>query len=179
MEETPFAPEIEAAIRQLALDRAPAELERIKPTLSDDEAFVHLPSAAAAAFHLDQLSKARELAERALVLAPSFRQDWNYGNAIHLGHTVLGLLALRNEDVTLAIEELRKSGDTPGSPQLNSFGPTMQLAKEMLKRGEKDEVLFYLQQCRKFWNRGNARLDLWEQKILSGQIPNFFQHCYA
>ena len=179
MEETLFTPEMEAAIRQLALDRAPAELAKIDATLSDEEAFVHLPTAAAAAFHLERFAEAKEFADRILSLAPSFRNDWNYENAVHLGHTVLGLLALKRGDINAAREELRKSGDTPGSPQLNSFGPTMQLAKELLKQGQKDAVLTYLKQCRKFWKMGNTWLDLWEQKIHADQVPNFFQHCYA
>lgn len=179
MEETSLTPEMEAAIRQLALDEAPAELARINAALSDTEAFVHLPSAATAAFHLERFAEAKEFADRVLLLAPSFRKDWNYGNAVHLGHTVLGLLALKRGDIKLALEELRKSGDTPGSPQLNSFGPTMQLAKKLLKQGQKDEVLTYLQQCRKFWKMGTTWLDLWEQKINAGQVPNCFQHCYA
>ncbi len=119
------------------------------------------------------------LAEKVLLGAPSFRENWNYGNAIHLGHTVLGLLALEQDDLKLAIEELQKSGDTPGSPQLKTFGPTMQLAKELLKRGQTEPVLSYLQQCRVFWEMGATWLDLWEQKIHAGQVPNFFQHCYA
>jgi hypothetical protein len=112
-------------------------------------------------------------------LAPIFPKDWNYGNAIHLGHTVLGLLALREGDVNVAIEELRKSGETPGSPQLNTFGPTMQLAKELLKAGHTAPVLGYLKQCRSFWHMGSTWLDLWESKALSGRVPNFFQRCYA
>jgi tetratricopeptide (TPR) repeat protein len=119
------------------------------------------------------------LAEKALLLAPQFRQNWNYGNAIHLGHTVLGLLALRQGDIDLAIDELRKSGDTPGSPQLNSFGPTMQLAKELVQLGQTASALEYLEQCRRFWKSGATWLDLWEAKIRSGQVPNCFQHCYA
>jgi hypothetical protein len=78
-----------------------------------------------------------------------------------------------------AAEELAKSGDTPGSPQLNSFGPTMQLAKEFLKRGQIEPVLVYLTQCRRFWKSGDAWLDVWEAKILSGEIPNCFQHSYV
>ena len=138
-----------------------------------------MPRAAAAAFHLERFTEAKVLAEKVFFLAPSFRENWNYGNPIHLGHTVLGLLALKQDDIKLAIEELEKSGDTPGSPQLNSFGPTMQLAKELLKKGQTEAALAYLKQCRKFWEMGTTWLDLWEQRIHAGHVPNFFQHCYA
>lgn len=178
-EETPLTPEQEAMFRQIVIDRAPDELAKLKTAQSDDEAFHYLPRAAAAAFHLERLADAKALAERALQLAPMYRTDWNYGNAIHLGHTVLGLLAVGEGDMDLAIQELRRSGDTPGSPQLNSFGPTMQLAKALLRAGQTTPVLSYMNQCRTFWKMGPTWLDLWESKIVAGQVPNFFQHSYA
>ena len=114
-EEAPFTAEVEASLRQIAVDRAPAELEQLAAAAGDGEAFTHLPSAAAAAFHLDRFADAKRFAERALALAPTFRKNWNYGNAIHLGHTVLGLLALNAQDYSSAISELHESGRTPGS----------------------------------------------------------------
>jgi tetratricopeptide (TPR) repeat protein len=178
-EEVSFTPEQEEEMRQIAVERARKDLAAFEADISDEEAFVHLPRAAIAAFHLEQFDEAGKLAERALLLAPSFQRNWNYGNAVHLGHTVLGLLALRQKDEVLATEELRRAGDTPGSPQLNSFGPTMQLAKELLKCGHSDAVLAYLQQCRKFWKMGETWLGLWERKIRAGLVPNCFQHSYG
>ncbi len=179
IEDVPFTAEMEAEIRQIALDRAPAKLAQLAEALSDTDAFTHLPSAAAAAFHLEQFADAKPFAERALALAPAFKENWNYGNAIHRGHTVLGLLALNGQDYATAINELYESAKTPGSPQLNSFGPTMQLAKALLKVGHVEPVLTYLNQCRAFWKMGGTWLDLWERKIRQGHVPNFFQHSYA
>lgn len=178
-EKEPFTPEMEAAMRQIAVDRAPGELAQLAGAEGDAEAFTHLPSAAAAAFHLGQFGEAKQFAERALALAPAFQDNWNYGNAIHLGHAVLGLLALNEQDSVAAIGELHASGKTPGSPQLNSFGPTMQLAKAFLKLGHVEPVLAYIEQCRVFWEMGGTWLDLWERKIREGHVPNFFQHSYA
>ena len=178
-EKEPFTPEMEAASQQIAVSRAPAQLEKLASAQCDDDAFVHLPRAAAAAFHLGQLADAKLFAQRALALAPNYPDNWNYGNAIHLGHTVLGLLALNEGDQTKAITELRESGTTPGSPQLKSFGPTMQLAKALLRNGQTDAVLEYLNECRVFWEMGGTWLDLWERKIREGQVPNFFQHSYV
>ncbi|BCM09205.1 hypothetical protein MAFF241647_35620 (plasmid) [Ralstonia solanacearum] len=146
---------------------------------SDDQLFVHLPNAAVAAFHLDQFAEAKLYAERALTLAPSYRKNWNYGNALHLGHTVLGLLALSEGDLPRAVAELHASACTESSPQLNSFGSTMQLAKALLREGQVAPVLEYLKQCRIFWGMGGGWLDTWERKIQAGQVPNFFQHSYA
>jgi hypothetical protein len=178
-EEAPFTAEMEVTLRQIVLARAPAELAQLASAADDGESFVHLPSAAASAFHLEQWADAKQYAERSLALAPSFRKNWNYGNAIHLGHTVLGLLALNADDHSSAIIELLESGQTPGSPQLNSFGPTMQLAKALLRAGHVQPVLEYLSKCRIFWAMGGTWLDLWERKIREGHVPNFFQHSHA
>lgn len=178
-EEKSFSLEVEAALLQIVLDRAPSKLEQLAAAKGDDEAFVHLPRAAAAAFHLGQFGEARAFAERCLSLAPSYRKNWNYGNAIHVGHTVLGLLAMQSGDHQAAIAELQAAGATPGSPQLNSFGPTMQLAKSLLNAGHGAPVLDYLQQCRAFWKMGGTWLDLWERKVRAGQIPNFFQQTHV
>ena len=178
-EEAPFTLEMEAGLRQMVLDRAPGELAQLAEAVDDREAFVHLPSAAAAAFHLERFADAKQFAERALALAPAFKDNWNYGNAIHLGHTVLGLLALNAQDHSSAVSELYESGKTPGSPQLGSFGPTMQLARALLRLGHVEPVLAYLNQCRAFWNMGGTWLDLWERKIREGHVPNFFQHSHA
>ena len=179
IEEVPFTPEMEAGLRQMVLDRAPAELAQLAEAVDDQEAFVYLPRAAAAAFHLERFAEAQQFAERALALAPTFKDSWNYGNAIHRGHTVLGLLALNTQDHALAVSELYESGQTPGSPQLNSFGPTMQLAKALLRLRHVEPVLTYLHQCAVFWQMGGIWLPLWERKIREGCVPNFFQHSYA
>lgn len=178
-EEAPFSPEMEAGLFQIVLDRSPEELDRLAKISEDSDAFTYLPRAAAAAFHLGRFEEARILAERTLSLAPAFQRDWNYGNATHIGHTVLGLLALASDNHPAALAELHASGETPGSPQLNSFGPTMQLAKALLKAGHVEPVLLYLEQCRAFWEMGGTWLDLWQRKIREGQVPNFFQHSYV
>ncbi len=147
--------------------------------VSDADAFTHLPAASAAAFHLGRFADAKAFAERALALASVFEKDWNYGNALHLGHTVLGLLALHDGDQSSALRELRASGQAPGSPQLNTFGPTMHLARELLKLGHVEPALAYLEQCRTFWKNGGVWIDLWQRKIREGGVPNFFKNRYV
>lgn len=109
IEKQPFAPEVEAALREAAVGRAPGKLAKLACAQSEDEAFIHLPGAAAAAFHLGQFPDAKLYAERASSLAPDCRGNWNYGNALHLGHMVLGLLALSEGDVSRAVDELHAS----------------------------------------------------------------------
>ena len=177
-EATPLTPEQEEQLRGVALGRAPKDLAAAEAARTEEELFYALPSAAMAAFRLGKFTRAKELAERALELAPLYQGNWNYGNALHSAHSVLGLIALNRGDVSVAVEELKKAGATPGSPQLHSFGPTMQLAKELLRCGQTEPVLSYFEQCRSFWKMGTVWLDLWDEKVRSGGIPNFFMHCY-
>lgn len=65
------------------------------------------------------------------------------------------------------------AGDTPGSPQLNSFGPNMTLARDLLQRGETAPVLAYFEQVRRFWKMGGGRLDAWSAAVEAGRIPDF------
>lgn len=85
---------------------------------------------------------------------------------------MLGLCALNKGDAKPAGEYLLKAGKTPGSPQLNSFGPNMLLAKALLERGAKEEVLEYFDLCRSFWAMGGDRLDKWAKDIDAGNVPD-------
>jgi hypothetical protein len=121
--------------------------------------------------------KAYDLAEayarEALQLAPQFRQDWNYGNAIHNGHVVLGRLDLVHGDVEGACRELLLAGQTPGSPQLDSFGPNMSLAKELLKHGQREVVLHYFDECHVFWRSDYGALSRWRMLVRLHLPPDF------
>jgi len=114
--------------------------------------------------------KAKEYAEKMLSQNSS---GWNYGNNIHHGNIILGRIALTLDDLEEAKKRLIKAGKTPGSPQLNSFGPNMALAKELLQKGEKDVVLKYLELCSKFWKMGKDRLHKWSVVVKDGKIPDF------
>src|SRR5262249_2765955 len=96
---------------------------------------------------------------------------WNYGNAVHHGNLVLGLVALRKDKLEDADAFLLKAGETPGSPPLNSFGPNMYLAQELLKKGRKEAVIKYLNLCKKFWNR--PELSRWIDDVEAGKSPAF------
>ena len=108
-----------------------------------------------------------------LTLAEQFSDDWDYGNAIHHGHLLLGRVALARGDLGRAVSELIAAGHTPGSPQLNSFGPNCQLALELLKAGHPAPVLEFLQLCETFWNPTCSRAAVWARQIRQGSVPNF------
>jgi TonB family protein len=105
------------------------------------------------------LEKASSYATDLLQLANDHKGDWNYGNAIYNGNTVLGLVALRQGNVAEARRYLLESGKTPGSPVLGAFGPDLTLARELLEKGERDAVLEFLTLCKSFWTIGADRLD--------------------
>ena len=68
---------------------------------------------------------------------------------------------------------LISSKETPGSPQLNSFGPSMILSKELLKKGESDAVLEYLDLCKVFGKTERGRFEKWKSEIRNGREPDF------
>jgi hypothetical protein len=125
------------------------------------------------AFDAGDVRKARTYAERLLEEAKSQRDSWNHGNAIHKGNLILGRIAAAEGRLADAVTFLRAAGQTPGSPQLDSFGPNMSLAKDLLERGETGAVLAYFESCRAFWKMGGSRLDAWTRDVQAGSIPNF------
>lgn len=127
----------------------------------------------ALAFDAGDLQKARAYAELLLREATSQQGSWNHGNAVHKGNLILGRIAAAEGRVADAVTFLRAAGETPGSPQLNSFGPNMTLARDLLERGERDAVLAYFEACRVFWKMGGGRLDAWTKEVQAGTIPNF------
>lgn len=103
-----------------------------------------------------------------------FRGDWNYGNAVHYANLYLGRIALERGDVREARTRLLAAGRTPGSPQLDDFGPDMTLADELLEHGESAVVLAYFRECDRFWgNKSKNRLNEWSAAVRAGRKPDF------
>ena len=105
--------------------------------------------------------------------APQYPKDWNYGNAIFYGNLVLGRIALQRGDIKESVARLLAAGATPGSPQLNSFGPNMSLAKDLLAKGQTEPGLNFLAACKSFWKMDQGRLDQWIATIRAGDKPDF------
>ena len=139
---------------------------------------------AVAALEAGQLDAARKHATEALAANTNVK-NWNYGNIVHEMNEVLGRAALRAGNRDEARRALLAAGATPGSPQLDSFGPHFVLAREMLDKGEKDVVIQYLDSVGKFWGHDDpkqphrsamakeqaALLAKWKQEIRAGKIP--------
>lgn len=122
------------------------------------------------AFDIGEWEIARKAAQKSVAQARKYR-DWYTGNAIHDGNTILGRLALMEGDIKKALFYLKEASKTPGSPQLNSFGPNMVLAQDLLKQGHRKQVVSYLKACRKFWKGQSSRLDACIKAIERGETP--------
>jgi hypothetical protein len=111
------------------------------------------------------------LATEYLNLAMTYRCNWNYGNAVHDGNRYLGLVSLHAGRVENAARFLELAGKTPGSPQLDSFGPDLDLADELLKRGQTIAVEHYLTDVKAFWRLDHGQVDRWLAAIAAGERP--------
>jgi hypothetical protein len=171
-------PAMRRRVHKAVLRHANKVLARLADASTDEELFHALPRAASAAYHLGRFDEAERFARRCISLAHQFDESWNCGNALHAGHTVLGLIALQKRCMPEAIEALHASGAVRGSPQLGSFGPTMQLARKLLEEGESESVLAYFEQCRSFWKCGSLWLSIWEKKVKRGAMPNFLMNLH-
>lgn len=154
-------------------------VEAIATPSSTEERFYYLDVRAREASATGDLATASVLATESLAMAPQFRGNWNYGNALHRGHTILGLAALARGDVAGARQHLAASADVPGSPQLDSFGPSMALAQALADRGERAAVIAFLARCARFWKDDFGALQRWTAALVLGQAPDFAPNrCY-
>jgi hypothetical protein len=135
--------------------------------------WVALNAAAKESFNQGLDADAKSFAEELERLAPIYKDDWNYGNAVQDFNLVLGRLALKANDLQTARERLIAAGQSKGSPQMNSFGPNLSLARDLLAKGDKAIVLEYLDLCRKFWKLERGRLDQWKKDVEEDRVPDF------
>jgi hypothetical protein len=148
-------------------------LERALSVLPHErESSVVLMDLANAAAAANEWTKVGTAAEQLLKCVDEHDLGWMHGNAIYYGHSNLGRAALGRGDVEEAKRRLLAAGRTRGSPQLDSFGPDMTLAKALLARGEREVILQFLQLCRTFWKMDRGRLDKWTTMIRDGSTPS-------
>jgi hypothetical protein len=165
---------------------------------SDAEAYdkyLKLTRSAPAAYRAGDKRAAAAQANELLEMATTYRKDWNYGNAVHSAHLVLGRIAADAGRMGEAKRHLMESVTSlpytfesiktepweepfpkrpyKASPQMDTFGPDMSFAHFLLEKGEKEAVLKYLDLCGRFWKMGEERLDLWRKQINDGEVPDF------
>ncbi|MBS0207393.1 MAG: hypothetical protein JSS27_00430 [Planctomycetes bacterium] len=148
-------------------------LEELTAAKTPEERFYALNDAAKQSFVVGNIENAQKYANELIDFLPEFKRNWNYGNAVQDANLVLGRIAVRDGRIDEAKKYLLESGNSLGSPQMNSFGPNMSLAKDLLEKGERKAVLDYFELCRRFWKLHGGRLDKWSQEVEAGKIPEF------
>jgi tetratricopeptide (TPR) repeat protein len=159
-----------ALTSQQKLNRATNELNA---ALTTEQRFYALGTAAKESFTLGNGEAAHKYANELLQILPQFSNNWNYGNAFQDANLVLGRLALKEGQVEKAKQFLLTADRAPGSPQLNTFGPNMSLAGDLLAKGERRVVIEYFALCSSFWKMDNGRLAKWTQDVNAGRTPDF------
>ena len=104
------------------------------------------------------------------------------GHVIHETHTFLGLVALRENDLEAAKNHLLVSGNIESSPTLEIKGPWVSLAAWLLRKGEREVVVAFLDSVEKWWASGSQtpsrRRELrqtlreWKKDARAGRLPN-------
>jgi hypothetical protein len=150
--------------------RFKAAMDKLAAANSPQLRFYALGGAATQSFVAGKVEDARKYAQELLDLLPGFRQDGEYGNAVHEANLTLGRIAVREGRIEDAKRYLIESVRTPGARQMD-YGPSMSLAKDLLDKGERQAVLEYFALCKKFWN--NGRLEEWSRQVKEGKIPDF------
>jgi hypothetical protein len=87
----------------------------------------------------------------------------------HWGQTVLGLLACRNDDLDRAVSHLQASADVRPEYRLSSYGPSLDLVREVCARGRWDEGLRYLRGWERTWL--HPRLREWIAAVEQRRLP--------
>jgi len=135
--------------------------------------WVQLDNAAELAYKTGSIEKAKGYALESLQVSSGYIDDWNYGNAIHNSSLVLGQIALDEGDIGTSVSHLESASATPGSPQLNSFGPDLILAQRLFAQGEEEAVMQYLEAIGAFWEMDYGAIEKWKNQIENNQTPSF------
>jgi len=88
----------------------------------------------------------------------------------HWAQTVLGLLAGRDGDVDRAVSYLRESANVRPEYRLSSYGPSLDLVREVCARGRWNEGLEYLRAWEHAWD--HPRLREWIAAVEERRLPS-------
>jgi len=162
-------------------------MKELDAAKTPENRFYALNDAAKASFVAGKTDDAQKYAQELMSLLPQFQGDWYYGNAIADANQVLGQIALSKGDVREAKKHLLASADSKGSPQLDSFGPSFILARELAEKGERETVIAFLDSVARFWANPDDRtepnsksiasehlkqLESWKEQLRAGKVPD-------
>jgi hypothetical protein len=162
-------------------ETALALLKRERSTDRDSKRADLLESLTKVAFELEKYDRAKALATELIL---DFGQDAaspKYTEAAHIGNIILGRTALRQtDDAAKAKEYLLIAIRAPLRREKSYFSQIdMQLAKELLAKGEKETVAEYLRLCEQLLNYSDLyngkvqALKNWREQISQGKTPSF------
>ena len=160
-----YSPQGEQTTAELALEQLQRAYEL---TAVDDFRLLLLDGLASAALLAERYDLARSHARALLEGAPRHSVDHRH---VHKGNVFLGRVALAEDDVALAKYHLLEAGRIPEPSGLGASGPNMQLAADLLERGERDVVLEYFELCANFWP--SEKLEDWAALVRGGRVPDF------
>jgi len=148
-------------------------MSNLKTAKTEEKRFYALDAAAKESFVAGKIEDSRNYAQELITLLPKYKTDGNYGNAVQDANLVLGRIAVRAGNLAAGKMYLIAAGKSPGSPTLESFGPNLTLAKDLLDKGDRETVLEYFMLCRRFWKMDYGKLDQWKQEVMNGHSPDF------
>jgi beta-lactamase regulating signal transducer with metallopeptidase domain len=127
-------------------------------------------------------ARARQFADDALVLAERHRQAARDYHVVYRAHTVLGVLALKDGDLNAAVEHMRTAGEAPISEAgrfTSHFGLRGRLVEYLLRAGERESVVEYLESSADRFQSERARLLADAAQVRAGVMPPSYQYAEA
>jgi hypothetical protein len=128
-----------------------------------------------------QRDEATARAEEVLKVAATHAQDPAYSAAVMIAHHVLATAALRDGDRERAVHHLRESVKVPTSEQIQYAPPFswMRPVNRLLKEGEREGVVEFLEAFARLTIRDRDRLLEDAKAIREGRMPSSYQHMVA
>jgi tetratricopeptide (TPR) repeat protein len=145
-------------------------------TLPDNKRLASLGRLAEYSYMRGEIGNARKAASEALALAPSKREDPFYSKAVYSANMVSGLLAMQDGDRPRALRHLQAAVEVPASRHLaHAFDSvTFKLAGWLLKDGERETVIAFLERLAAMPHSQQAYLLESAQAIRKGVKPLFY-----
>jgi len=140
-------------------------------TLTDDtQSKLHvLTVATEIAYGTANLEKAAFYAEQMVHCAPSISAISAYG--VFLAHSVLGRVAIHDQDLNEAARQLLLSVELEEVSQMRFRVPDLELAQELLNRGRVSEVCDFLLAAQIIWPNLKEKFESLIKDIRKGNLP--------